>query len=310
MSKHQAYRIHAYGGPEVTSWDEVQPPVAAAGQVLVRVAAAGVNALDWKIRQGFVRDAFPLELPATLGIEIAGTVIASGAGATRFQPGDRVMGPLAGIGGYADVVAVDEAKLCLTPTALTDVAAAALPVATLAAWQALRAAGELRPGQRVLIHGAAGGVGGFAVQFAKAAGLTVWATASAASRDYLLGLGADRVFDRHAERFEETARDIDLVLDLVGGDVVDRSWATLAATGAIVTTAAFDIAGRIPAGRRGIWFVMTPDAGRLETIAAMVATGALRSTIADVIDRASLAAAIERTHTGHSPGKIMLDLAG
>ncbi|WP_413991319.1 NADP-dependent oxidoreductase [Labrys okinawensis] len=308
MQGNRAHRLHAYGGPEVMSFDTVPVPAPEPGQVLVQVHAAGVNGLDWKIREGFVRDAFPLVLPATLGIELAGVVTATGPGVTRFKVGDRVMGPLAGLGAYADFVAVDEGKLCPTPAGLSDVRAAALPVAALTAWQALRAEGELRAGQTVLIHGASGGVGSFAVQFAKSAGATVLATASGSSRDYLIGLGADRVIDRHTERFEDHVRDIDLVLDLVGGDAVDRSWSVLADGGAIVSTAAFDIAGRTPSGRKGQFFMMKPDAAQLSAIADMVATGRAQSDIAEVVDHAGLAAALERNRTGHAPGKIVLDL--
>ena len=273
MQTSRALRIHSYGGPEVLQMDQVTAPRAGDGQVVVQVKAAGINGLDWKVREGYVRDAFPLALPAALGIEIAGVVVEAGPGTGRLKLGDRVMGPLMGVGGYADFVAVDEAKLSLTPEGLSDVAAAAVPVAALTAWQALRAAGELEPGQSVLIHGAAGGVGGFAVQFAKAAGLKVLATASAASRAHVASLGADVVFDRVAERFEDQARGIDLVLDLVGGETLDRSWAVLAADGAIVSTASPDFLGRIPAGKRGLWFQMQPDATLLAQIAADVAAG-------------------------------------
>jgi N-ethylmaleimide reductase len=309
MHTNQALRLHAYGGPEVLRLDDVPVPTPGAGEVLVRVKAAGVNGLDWKIRDGLVRDVFQLPLPAVLGIELAGEVVAVGPGVARFEVGDRVMGPMGGLGAYADFVAVDEAKLCRTPAELTDVEAAALPVATLTAWQVLRAAGELRPGQQILIHGAAGGVGGFAVQFAKAAGATVFATASGASRAHVLALGADVAIDRFAERFEDRFGGIDLVIDLVGGETLDRSWGLLAPDGAIVSTAAPDVAQRAPAGRQGVWFMMKPDAAQLGQIAAAVVAGRLTSTIADVTGRAGLADAIERNKRGHAPGKLVLDLA-
>jgi len=304
----QALRIHSYGGPEVLRFDDVPVPTPGPGQVLVQVTAAGVNGLDWKVRDGLVRDAFPLPLPAALGIELAGVVTATGPGATRFQVGDRVMGPMMGLGTYADFVAIDAAKLCLTPAGLSDVAAAALPVATLAAWQVLRAAGPLRAGQKILIHGAAGGVGGFVVQFAKAAGATVFATASGASRQHVLDLGADLAIDRFADRFEDRVSDIDLVVDLVGGDAIDRSWSLLADQGVIVSTAAPDITQRAPAGRRGLWFMMRPDATQLAQIAEAVAAGTLKSTVAEVIGKGGLIDAIERNKQGHAPGKIVLDL--
>jgi NADPH:quinone reductase-like Zn-dependent oxidoreductase len=218
------------------------------------------------------------------------------------------MGPMGGLGAYADFVVIDEAKLSVTPTQLTDVQAAALPVVTLTAWQAIRAAGDIKPGLRLLIHGASGGVGGFAVQFAKAAGATVFATASRTSREHVLGLGADVVIDRFSERFEDRANEINLVLDLVGGDTLERSWQVLAPDGVIVSTAAPDIAARAPAGRRGLWFMMQRDGERLREIADTVAAGSLRSTIAEVTDFAGLAAAIERNKLGHAPGKTVLDL--
>jgi NADPH:quinone reductase-like Zn-dependent oxidoreductase len=276
--------------------------------VLVQVTAAGVNGLDWKVRDGLVREVFPLVLPATLGIELAGLVVQTGPDVSGLKVGDRVMGPMGGLGAYADFVAIDEAKLSVTPAQLTDVQAAALPVATLTAWQAIRAAGDIKPGWRLLIHGAAGGVGGFAVQFAKAAGATVFATASRTSREHVLGLGADVVTDRSSERFEERATEINLVLDLVGGETLDRSWQVLAPDGVIVSTAAPDVAARAPAGRRGLWFMMQRDGERLREIADTVAAGGLRSTIAEVIDFTGLAAAIERNKVGHAPGKTVLDL--
>lgn len=309
MQTNKALRIHAYGGPEVAQLDEIPVPTPGAGQVLIQVGAAGINGLDWKVRDGLVREVFPLELPAVLGIELAGTVVAVGPGAGRFRVGDRAMGAPGGLGTYARFVTIDETKLCLTPASLTDVEAAALPVATVTAWQALRAAGELRPGQKILIHGAAGGVGGFAVQFAKAAGATVFATASGSSRAHVLALGADMVIDRQTERFEDRLAEIDLVLDLVGGETLDRSWSVLSATGAIVSAAAPDIVQRTPAGRRGLWFMNRPDAAVLRQIADAVAAGTVRSTIAETVGFAGLSAAIERNKRGHAPGKIVLDLA-
>jgi NADPH:quinone reductase-like Zn-dependent oxidoreductase len=308
MKLNRALRIHAYGGSDGLKLDEIPVPTPAVGQALVQVKAAGVNGLDWKIREGFMRDAFPLALPVVMGIELAGVIMQTGPGVSRLKVGDRVMGPLSGLGAYADFVAIDEAKLSLTPKALTDVAAAALPVASLTAWQAIRADGELKPGQRVLIHGAAGGVGGFAVQFAKAAGATVFATASGRSREHVLSLGADLVIDRFSERFEDRVRDVTLVLDLVGGETLDRSWQVLAPDGVIVSTAAPDVAARAPTGRRGRWFMMQGDPQRLGVIADAVASGSVRSTIAEVTDFAGLAAAIDRNQRGHAPGKIVLDL--
>ncbi len=302
MRHNRAYSIQGYGGPEVMRLDDQAIPVAGPGQVLIEVKAAGVNGIDWKIRQGLLRDVRPLAFPAVLGAELAGVVIDGNGG--RFRAGDRVMGPV-GLGAYADYVATDENALCHVPDGLTDVQAAAVPVAALTAWQALRAAGELRPWSKVLIHGAAGGVGGFAVQFAKAASAIVLATASAASRAYVEELCADDVIDYRADRFEEHATDIDLVLDLVGGETLDRSWSVISDRGALVSIVAPDVANRAPANRRGVWFSMHPDPVRLAQIAGDIVAGRLSSTVAETVNFADLPAAIERSRTGHAPGKIV-----
>lgn len=307
MTTVQALTLQAYGGPETTQASAVAAPTAGPGQVLVSVRAAGVNGLDWKLREGFVRDVFPLTLPAVLGLELAGVVEAVGPEATRFKPGDRVMGPLGGLGAYAGLVAVDEANLAATPDALSDVTAAALPVAALAAWQSLHMAGPVWAGQRVLVHGAAGGVGAFAVQFAKRAGAFVTATAAGRDVDAVRALGADVAIDFETQRFEAHVSDVDLVLDYVGGEVLDRSWQVLSPTGVIVGTSSPDILARTPAGRRGLWFVMKPDAALLERLANEVARGELQARVGEVVPFAELPAAIERNRTGASRGKAVVD---
>jgi NADPH:quinone reductase-like Zn-dependent oxidoreductase len=187
------------------------------------------------------------------------------------------------------------------------VEAAAVPVGALTAWQALEAGGGPHVGQRILVQGAAGSVGGFAVQFAKAAGATVIATASKAALEYVRTLGADEVIDYRAERFEDRVANIDIVLDFVGGETLARSWAVLASTGIIVSTTQPDLAAHVPAGRRGVGIMMHPDPKRLRDIADDVAVGRLKSSIAEVCGRLDLVAAIERNKTGHAPGKMVVD---
>jgi NADPH:quinone reductase-like Zn-dependent oxidoreductase len=305
----RAVLIRAYGGASAAEVAEIPTPKAGPGQVLVRVRAAGVNGLDWKVREGYVRDAFPLQLPAVLGIELAGVVETVGPGASRFHVGDRVMGPRGGLGAYADVVAVNEANLSLTPAGLDDVHAAAIPVAAVAAWQSLHHAGPIRRGQRILIHGAAGGLGGYAVQYAKRAGAEVFATVATAHVEYVRSLGADHVIDYQSERFENVATNIELVLDYVGGEVLDRSWQVLTATGAIVGTSSPEILARTPAGRRGLWFMNKPDAALLETLAADIATGTLESKVSEVVGFHDIPAAIERNRTDARIGKVVADFS-
>lgn len=305
----RAVLIRAYGGPAAAEIADIATPAAGPGQVLVRVRAAGVNGIDWKVREGFVREAFPLQLPAVLGIELAGTVEALGPGASRFGVGDRVMGPLGGLGAYADVVAVDEANLVRTPQGLDDVHAAGVPVAAVAAWQSLHHAGPITAGQRILIHGAAGGLGGHAVQYARRAGAEVFATASTAHLEYVRSLGADHLIDYRTQRFESVAQDIDLVLDYVGGEVLDRSWQVLAKDGAIVGTSSPDILARTPPGRRGLWFMNKPDAALLERLAAEIAEGTLISKLGETVGFGDIPAAIERNRTDPRIGKVVADFS-
>lgn len=308
----RALRLHGYGQPDGLRLDTLPAPVSSApvpgnGEVLVRIRAAGINGLDWKIRDGDVRDVFRLALPATLGLELSGTVLAVGPGVPHLAPGRRVMAALGGLGAYADRMVIAAERLTIVPEGLDDVAAAALPVSALTAWQALFEAGELQAGQTLLVHGAAGGVGSFAVQFARRAGVRVLATARAANADLLRALGADAVIDYQAAPFEHClsgAPDgIDLVLDLVGGDTLARSWQTLSKRGRIVSTAAPDIAATAPAGRRGSWLTMRPDAAQLARFADEAARGELRVVIDEVVAAQDAPAAIERNKRGHGAGK-------
>ncbi len=303
----RAFLLRAYGGAGSVEIAEVAKPDPAQDQVLVRVRAAGVNGIDWKIREGYVRDAFPLQLPAILGIEVAGIVEAIGSSVSRFKVGDRVMGPIGGLGAYAEFVAIDEANLCITPEKLDDIQAAAIPVAAVSAWQSLHHAGPIRPGQKVLIHGAAGGLGGYAVQLAKRAGAEVFATMAGAHLEYVRSLGADHVIDFESQRFEDVAQDIDLVLDYVGGEVLDRSWPVLAPNGVITGTTSPDILARTPAGRRGLWFMNKPDAALLETLASDVASGRLKANVSEVVGFVDIPLAIERNRTESRSGKVVAD---
>jgi NADPH:quinone reductase-like Zn-dependent oxidoreductase len=305
----RAVLIRAYGGADAAEVADVAKPAAGPGQVLVRVRAAGVNGIDWKVREGHMREVFPLQLPAVLGAELAGVVEAVGPGASRFRVGDGVMGAMGGLGAYAEFMAVDEAKLAPTPDGLDDVHAAAMPVAAVAAWKSLHHAGPLRPGQRILIHGAAGGLGGYAVQYAKQAATEVFATAAIAHLDYVRSLGADHVIDYQSQRFEDLVQDIDLVLDYVGGAVLDRSWQVLAQDGVIVGTTSPDILARTPKGRRGLWFMNKPDVALLETLAADVASGTLKSKVSEVIGFADIPLAIERNRTASRAGKVVADFS-
>ena len=306
-SKNRAFRLHGYGGPAMIQLDEISVPTPGPGQVLVSVKAVGINSFDWKLREGFLRQAFPLALPAILGVEFAGEIVELGSDVKRFAAGDRVMTLLHGLGAYAEYIAVDESVLCRIPEALSDIEATALPISVQTAWEALLAAGEPLPGMKVLIQGGAGAVGGFAVQFAKSSGATVIVTAAAKTRDYVIALGADEVIDYRTERFEDRVKDVDLVLDFVGGETIERSWSVLIAGGAIVTVNSPDIGAKAPSGFRGLFARAQPAPARLAKTAQLVAAGKVRSTIAHVFTLNQLLDAIACNRAGHAPGKIVVD---
>jgi NADPH:quinone reductase-like Zn-dependent oxidoreductase len=305
MPDNRALRLHAYGGPEGTHLDSIEVPAAGPGQVLVHVRAAGVNALDYKVRQGFVRDAFPLELPCTLGVELSGVVAEVGAGVVTHRPGDRVMAWLAGFGAYANYVAIDAAKLAHTPRGLDDVQAAAVSLAALAAWQLIHRASGLRAGQTILIHGASGAVGTLAVQFGKAVGAKVLAVASGDKVAPAVRRDADRLIDRRAERFEDVAKNVDVALDLVGGDVLERTWAVMA-PGGLILSAVTPVVERAPDGLRGQFHITRIDTPRLKEIADRVAAGTFDLPVGEVVGFSDLAGAIDRNWSGRSAGKMVV----
>ncbi|SEI19714.1 NADPH:quinone reductase [Rhizobium tibeticum] len=306
----RALRLQAYGGPETLTIDQVPAADPGPGEVLVSVKAAAVNGIDWKIREGHLRERFKLTLPATLGIEMAGIVLQTGPGVAHVKAGDRVMAALGGVGAYTDFLVINAEKLVLTPDGLSDVEAAAIPVAAMTAWHVIQAADFDLSGRRVLIQGAAGGVGGFAVQFAKAAGAFVYGTASTTSLQHVRALGADEVIDYRQQALEHLTGQIDLVVDAVGGKALDQCWPLLSPDGLLLSIAAPDVVSRAPEGHRGVFLSNKPDTARLAAIAQQVAAGTLQSTVAEVVGFDDLRAAIERNRTGHAPGKIVVDLTG
>src|SRR6202040_3428254 len=219
----KAIRIHNYGGPEVLHYEDAPRPQPQAGEVLFPVHGAGVNPIDWKVREGHMKDFWPHKFPLILGWDLSGVVEELGTGpaaAGRFKIGDEVYSlpdPTRN-GAYADYIVVRESELALKPNSLHHIRAAAVPLAALAAWQSLFDTAQLQPSQRVLIHAGSGGVGHFAVQLAKWKGAYVFATASTKNQDLLRELGVDQAIDYTQQRFEDVARNIDIVLDTIGGE--------------------------------------------------------------------------------------------
>ena len=311
MITHKAYRLHSYGGPGCIQLDDVPVPTPGQSQALVAVSMVGMNPFDWKIREGYVRDQLPLQLPATLGVDFFGTVVALGEGCSRLKVGDRVMTMSTSLGAFAEHIAVAEDILARVPATLDDASAATLPIPALSAWQALHTAGEIRSDMTILIHGASGTVGAFAVQFANAAGARVIATASGKNREFVIGLGADTFINYKTDNLEQLTKDVDLVLDfiLVGGNknAMNRSWSVLKSGGAIVSLADPNILRLIPTGIRGFFPSIQPDADLLEAIADQLATGKVKSTVAQTFNRSELVKAMEINKAGGTTGRLIVD---
>ena len=236
MDTMKAVRIHKYGGPEVLTYEDAPRPQPGAGEVLIRVHAAGVNPVDRAIREGYFKERLQYKLPFVPGWDVAGVVETVGSGVTRLKPGDEVYGrtDLAREGSYAEYMVARESEIALKPKSIDFVTAAAIPLAALTAWQALFDNGS-SAGQTVLIHGAAGGVGHFAVQLAKIKGARVIATASQRNQEFLRSLGADQVIDYNTTRFEDVVHDVDMVLDTITGETADRSYQVIKKGGIYVS---------------------------------------------------------------------------
>jgi len=303
-----ALRIHEQGGPKGLSYEEAPVPKPGTGDVLVRVHAASFTPTElawpstWVDRLGHDRR------PVIPGHEVSGTVEALGFGTTGFAVGDAVYGLTDWYrdGSLAEYVAVEARNLAPTPASLDHVQAAAIPMPGLTAWQALFVHGGLSRDQRVLIHGAGGGVGSIAVQLARAAGAHVIATGRAWARQLATELGADRFVDLDRERFEDVAEGVDLVVDLVGGDVLRRSVATVKDGGIVVSA----VDPRVQLGEvnqvRGVYFVVEPARSELEELARRANAGELRAVVGEVFDLADSAKAFEVKQGGRVPGKVVI----
>jgi NADPH:quinone reductase-like Zn-dependent oxidoreductase len=304
----KAVRIHAFGGPEVLELEEVPIPEPAADEILVHVKAASVNPSDYKIRSG--QYAKPEQLPMMLGRDIAGTIERCGTQVRDWHEGDEVFAMLPrNRHGYAEYVTLKASELVSKPAKLDYEHAAAVPLAAVTAWQGLFDHGKLKGGRRVLIHGGAGGVGHFAVQFAKWVGAEVIATASSDDADFLRGLGADRVIDYKTERFEEQVRDVDLVFDLIGGETQERSWLVLKRGGKLISTVAEpdqDKAREL--GAQGKFYEAHPSQHELAHIARLIEKGNVRPQVQTTYSLSDAAKAQQHIEREHAQGKTVLTI--
>lgn len=304
----KAVRFHAYGGPEVLHLEDAPMPVPEAGEVRVAVKAAGVNPFDWKQREGAYRTTMLARFPLTPGTEMAGVVDAVGPGVTDLRPGDEVYGAIGG-GAYAAYVVARAGKLAPMPRTLGFVEAAAVPVAAMTAWQALFELARLEHGQTILIHAAAGGVGSFAVQLARWRGARVLGTSSATHRPYLREIGVDVPIDYHVARFEEIDRQVDVVLDLVGGETQARSWAVLKRGGVLLSTVQPPSAEQARLHQaRGELVAMKPSRAALVEIGRLIDGGILVPHVSHVLPLAEAGRAQALSQGRHVAGKIVLEV--
>ena len=312
LSAGTACRVNRFGGPEVISFETIGPLHPGEGEVLVRVKAAGVGPWDGWIRSG--HSALPQPLPLTLGSDLAGFVVAVGANVTAFAPGDEIFGVTNArfIGSYADYAIASAAMIARKPASISDIDAASVPVIAVTAWQALFEEAAMLRGQRVLIHGAAGNVGAFAVQFAHGAGLYVIATCGEQDAAHVRGLGADEVLTRGGKPFEDLVHEVDAVVDLVGGDVQQRSFAVLKRGGALISAVSKPDQDAARAhGVKAAFFLVNVTTERLETIAHMLGAGTVATSVGAVLPIASAGLAHEMLE-GMRPrprGKIVLQVA-
>lgn len=312
MDTMKAVRIHEYGGPEVLKYEDAPRPTPSAGEVLIRVHATSVNPVDVAIRQGHFKDRMKRAMPFIPGWDVSGVVEAAGSGATRLKVGDEVYSrpDLARDGAYAQYIAVRQSEVALKPKSVDHIRAAAIPLTGLTAWQALFDAGHLSAGQTVLIHGAAGGVGHLAVQFAKSKSARVIGTASPNHHEFLRSLGADQVIDYNTTRFEDVVHDLDVVLDTVTGETQDRSWQVLKKGGVYVSILQPPNQEKAAAsGVRAAHVFVQPNVEELDEIARLVDAGKVKPIVEKVFPLPEARAAQELNARRHTHGKVVITVA-
>lgn len=302
----QAALIHDYGDAEQIKIERVPRPEPKAGEVLVRLNAAGVNPADWKMRGGAYKQFMPLSFPWIPGLEGAGIVEAVAPDIKDLKKGDAVYGPIGN--SYAEYAVVARTDLIAKPMHLSFEQAASVPLGALTAWQAVIEEAEVQSGQRVLIHGGAGGVGLYAVQFAHWKGAHVTVTTSSANADFVKSLGADQVIDYHTTKFEEVVKDVDAVIDTVGGDLVERSLHVIRPGGIFVT-----VAGRVDpemGQARGVRATSSrrADMSKLQQISDLLESKEITPVVGKIFPLAQARQAQELSQTGHGRGRIILSI--
>ena len=299
----RAVRFHDYGGSEKLALETVPRPEPKTGEVLVQVHFAGVNPIDWKFRAGYLKDYMPIGLPFTPGQDVSGTVAELGPGVKGLTKGQAVFGIAKG--GYAEYAIAAAADLVVKPDKVSFETAATIPTGALTAWKAVEDAG-VKSGQSVVVQGAAGGVGQFVVQFARLKGAKVIGVASADNAAFVKSLGAEQTVDYKKGLAESGIKDVDAVIDLVGGEALEKSYSLVKKGGTLVT-----VAGQVSEDKAKARGIKALGSGRgpteqLKQIADLLAKGSLRAEVGQVFPLAKAAAAQDLSQTGHGKGRILL----
>jgi NADPH:quinone reductase-like Zn-dependent oxidoreductase len=306
----KAVQISKFGDQSVLELNDISIPTPAENEVLIKVKAAAVNPVDWKIREGYLQPMLNHSLPLTLGWDVAGEVVVAGTQVTNLKVGDAVYSRpnIAKNGSYAEYMTAVADEVAVKPTSLSWQEAAGVPLTSLTAWQSLYELTNVQANERVLIHAGSGAVGQFAIQLAKLRGAYVYTTTSAKNTDLVLGLGADQAIDYHQEDFSEL-KDLDVVFDTVGGETLANSWATLKQGGRLVSIAANpseEIAAKH--GVSAFFCFVQPNSEQLNEITKLADAGRFKVNIDSEFPLDQVAQAHARSETGRAQGKIIINV--
>src|SRR6202011_5797351 len=310
-TKMKAIVVHEYGGPEALKLEDVPIPEPKENKILVKVIAAGVNSFDGVLRSGKYAKIFKMQLPWIPGYDIAGTVEKVGGKVSKFKVGDPVYAfiSIPSGGGYAEYALAKQNQVALKPAMISFAEAAGVPSVALTAWQALVDKANVQSGQTVLIHGASGGVGLFAIPIAKIRGAKVIATASTANQDFLKQLGADVAIDYKTQKFEEIAKDVDVVVDGVGGETLARSYPIVKKGGILVSLVGrVDQAELTKYGIRGVALEAEPNGDELAQIGKLIDEKKIKVVVSQTFPLADADKAEAKADTGHARGKVVLKI--
>jgi len=307
----KAVQINAYGDRSVLTLNNIEIPTPAENEVLIKVKAAGVNPVDWKVREGYLQAMLNHALPLTLGWDVSGEIVEIGDKVSHLKVGDAVYSrpDIAKNGSYAEYLTAVAEEVALKPESLTWQEAAGVPLAALTAWQALYEIAKLQEGERVLIHAGSGAVGQFAIQLAKLRGAYVYTTTSAKNTNLVLGLGADQAIDYHQEDFSEL-KDLDVVFDTIGGETLANSWKTLKKGSRLVSIV--DEPDEAIASEHGVsacFCFVQSNREQLDKLAELADAGKLKVNIDSEFGLDELSKAHERSESGHAQGKIIINVS-